>query len=89
MNPQTPQYVIWSEEHGAWWAPKRNGYTRQLANAGRYQKAEADQIVSEANQYSRPPLAWSEVAIPDPFSKTQPQIQDTIDRSGPYSNPTS
>jgi len=42
-------YVIWSFEHKAWWAPNRYGYTRLLDEAGRYTQAEADAIVADAN----------------------------------------
>ena len=63
------RYVIWSEEHGAWWSPGRSGYTRSLSNAGRYSKEEAQEIVTRANEYLAPGR-WNEVAIPDPLSKT-------------------
>ena len=43
-----PEYVIWSFEHRAWWAADRIGYTRELAQAGRYTPHEAEQIVTEA-----------------------------------------
>lgn len=42
-------YVIWSFEHGAWWAPNRYGYTRVLDEAGRYSQADAEAIVATAN----------------------------------------
>jgi hypothetical protein len=44
-----PRYVIWSFEHQAWWAPDRRGYTEMLDQAGRYDDAEAQQIVRHAN----------------------------------------
>lgn len=37
-------YVIWSNEHRCWWAPKRRGYTRYLGAAGRYTVEEANEI---------------------------------------------
>jgi len=43
------EYVIWSFEHGAWWRPGSWGYTRELAEAGRFSKAAADRIVADAN----------------------------------------
>jgi hypothetical protein len=58
--------VIWSEEHGAWWAPGRSGYTRSLSNAGRYSKEEAQEIVTGANKYL-PAGRFNEVAVPDPL----------------------
>jgi hypothetical protein len=63
----TKRYVIWSEEHGAWWRPGKRGYTRQLAKAGRYEKAEAEEIVTKANKYPPTGMAWSEVTISDPM----------------------
>ena len=30
------KWLIWSEEHGAWWMPNAYGYTRSLADAGHY-----------------------------------------------------
>lgn len=38
-------YVIWSYEHRAWWAPYRCGYTEDLEQAGRYSLREAGDIV--------------------------------------------
>jgi hypothetical protein len=63
------RYVIWSEEHGAWWAPNRLGYTRQLSQAGRYSKAEADEIVTDANRALDPSFQFAELAFPDPISQ--------------------
>ena len=34
-------YLIWSNEHRAWWRPKGDGYTRDLKAAGIYSRAEA------------------------------------------------
>lgn len=48
----TDAYVIWSFEHDAWWRPGRMGYTPELDAAGRYTKAEAEEIVADANRYS-------------------------------------
>jgi hypothetical protein len=64
VNPPL-KYVIWSEQHGGWWAHDRNGYTRYLTNAGRYSKTQAHEIVTNANQYSK---TWNELAIPDPLN---------------------
>lgn len=57
-------YIIWSEEHGAWWAPGEHGYTRHLAQAGRYSAKEAKVIVEAANRYA---TEIHEVAISDPL----------------------
>ena len=42
------EYVIWSNEHSAWWAHNRMGYARDIAAAGLYTKAEAMEIVANA-----------------------------------------
>lgn len=34
-------YLVWSNEHNAWWKPKRGGYTGDVWQAGRYGEAEA------------------------------------------------
>ena len=38
-------FVIWNWEHQAWWAPDQQGYTEQLAQAGRYTFDEAAEII--------------------------------------------
>lgn len=43
------QYLIWSIEHTGWWRPGRSGYTQQLTQAGRYETAEAMEILEDAN----------------------------------------
>jgi hypothetical protein len=53
-------WVIWSEEHKAWWAPDRCGYTNSLKKAGRYSLAEARAIEKSANIDGR---VFNEVAI--------------------------
>jgi len=40
--------LIWSNEHGAWWAPDRTGYTTVIEAAGRYPQAQAERIVADA-----------------------------------------
>lgn len=49
MSSDPRTYVIWSFEHDAWWASGSWGYTPELAQAGRYSRAEADRIVANAN----------------------------------------
>lgn len=52
-------YVIWSIEHMAWWRPASMGYTTSLHEAGRYTKAEGEDILSRANL-----VAFHECLIP-------------------------
>lgn len=51
-------YLIWSNEHRAWWAPRRNGYTGDYFAAGRYSRAEAIEICKRA-------LPGSHVGVPN------------------------
>lgn len=53
------EYLIWSIEHDAWWAPHWNGYTKDLTAAGRYSKHVAEQIVRQANI-----MSFNECMIP-------------------------
>ena len=41
-------YLIWSNEHGAWWGHGRAGYVGRLMQAGRYSRAEALDICTNA-----------------------------------------
>lgn len=38
---QEPKYLVWSNEHKAWWGPEHRGYTRIISAAGRYDRDEA------------------------------------------------
>jgi hypothetical protein len=59
-------WLIWSEEHGAWWKAGRAGYTRSMREAGRYPLDEAAAIVDDANRYA-PISEVREVLMPDLF----------------------
>jgi hypothetical protein len=41
-------YLVWSNEHDAWWGPNANGYVRRVEHAGRYTHAQALQICFDA-----------------------------------------
>ena len=61
-----PQFLIWSNEHKAWWGRYRSGYTNSPYNAGKYTKAEADEIVANACLGGIPVSDLApEVAVPD------------------------
>jgi hypothetical protein len=64
------RWVIWSEEHAAWWGPARWGYTESLAAAGRYSQEEALAIVKSANLYCKGGT-WKECAFPDPLASAR------------------
>lgn len=41
-------YVVWSNEHKAWWGPNNRGYANRLGNAGHYTRDEALKICGDA-----------------------------------------
>lgn len=43
-------FLVWSNEHMAYWRENRSGYTDDLAQAGRYTEQEADTICLQAKQ---------------------------------------
>jgi hypothetical protein len=47
--PDPAIWLIWSEEHGAWWAPGEMGYCRSIREAGRYTLNRARAIVRKAH----------------------------------------
>ncbi|WP_226893875.1 hypothetical protein [Nisaea sediminum] len=47
-SAETGCYVIWSNEHRAWWGPNRSGYRAKLEDAGRYTRDEAVRICTHA-----------------------------------------
>jgi hypothetical protein len=44
---QEREWLIWSNEHRAWWEPDRCGYTENVAEAGRYTLIEARAICTQ------------------------------------------
>lgn len=41
-------YLIWSNEHRAWWRAEEGGYTPRLSEAGRYTRRDALRICTDA-----------------------------------------
>lgn len=41
-------YLVWSDEHRAWWRPNKCGYTVKLEAAGHYTRGEALMICAHA-----------------------------------------
>lgn len=58
-------YLIWSNEHVAWWAAGSRGYCISLENAGRYSKEEAIKICNGANYDWREDSNPNELPIPE------------------------
>lgn len=46
---QAKNWLVWSNEHRAFWAPNRCGYTGLIEKAGRYTRTEAENICKSAN----------------------------------------
>jgi len=47
-EPPVRLYLVWSNEHDAWWKPNRCGYTHDVWRAGRYDQAAAAEICQRA-----------------------------------------
>lgn len=47
LSPEE-EYLVWSNEHKAWWRPNNAGYTKSSKAAGRYTRAEALDISRRA-----------------------------------------
>jgi hypothetical protein len=60
-------FLIWSNEHGAWWGPAACGYVRRIADAGRYSHAQALDIctMAMAGRVGREPLHEIPVRLVD------------------------
>lgn len=42
------RYLVWSNQHGAWWRAHRRGYTMLIEEAGRYTRERAAEIVRQS-----------------------------------------
>lgn len=56
-------YLVWSNEHRAWWRPGHQGYTPNYKDAGRYSRKEALTICQMANVAISPGHAPNEVPV--------------------------
>jgi hypothetical protein len=56
-------YLVWSHEHGAWWRPKRAGYTTHHDHAGFYTREEALAICAQARGGMQPGKPPSEIPV--------------------------
>ena len=43
-----PDYLVWSNEHRAWWGPFHAGYVKRVSDAGRYTRQQALDICQRA-----------------------------------------
>lgn len=44
----TNEYLVWSNEHSAWWGPNNAGYYGSIEAAGRYSREDALKICIDA-----------------------------------------
>lgn len=49
-------YLIWSNEHRAWWRPNSRGYTLDVDKAGRYSRKDAIGYSMVRDQHGGQPL---------------------------------
>lgn len=49
MSASDETWLIWSNEHTAWWKSGHLGYTRRRSEAGTFSREEAEEIVRGAN----------------------------------------
>lgn len=48
VRPEQADYLVWSNEHRAWWRANSQGYARSILEAGRYTRAEAVDIADKS-----------------------------------------
>lgn len=66
QEPPVKVWLIWSNEHGAWWKPSWCGYTDDLWGAGRYTETEAAEVCRKAAYGWRDGSLPPEVMVPAP-----------------------
>jgi hypothetical protein len=66
-------YLIWSNEHRAWWGPNRCGYFTSIDSAGRYLRDEAIKIASSARGGWAKGKNPDEIAMPEADALEQSQ----------------
>lgn len=57
-------WLVWSNEHEAWWGPNRAGYYTDINSAGRYSLSEAESCARTRSQEDGEPP--TEVVVPSP-----------------------
>lgn len=63
-------YLVWSNEHRAWWRPNSAGYTTHVSAAGRYSRDEAIGIAKGA----RDGWSWRDSHIPDEIAVREADV---------------
>lgn len=62
---QPPAYLVWSNEHRAWWGAEQRGYTRVIERAGRYARDEAYAIAAKRGGGWQADSNPAEIALPE------------------------
>lgn len=63
-HPEHANWLIWSNEHGSWWAPNESGYTLKLSEAGRYSFKRAIEICRDAG-FRRSTFSHYDIRVPN------------------------
>lgn len=73
-----PEWLIWSHEHGLWWAPDGRGYRADVTEAGRYTRADAEHNCSLRSwaAANRPPEVM--VLAPTPELWASPAVREVM-----------
>jgi hypothetical protein len=67
--PMAVIYLLYSGKHEAWWKPNANGYTKDQAEAGRYDEATATRYVVQSAQSGILTQVTRMVAAPDNWAE--------------------
>jgi hypothetical protein len=75
MSDESKKWVVWSNEHRAYWGPNRSGYRRCIETAGRYTHDEARAICfpGRGGGGDWPP---PEMMFPDPMPDAPELVSD-------------
>lgn len=57
-------FLIWSNQHRAWWGPGRMRYVKRISEAGRYSESEALEICTNALPGRRDSEPLPELPVP-------------------------
>lgn len=73
LQPLPDKWLIWSNEHAAWWRPASCGYTHSIEDAGRYTLKEAKAICQSGmmrNEFGR--------SVPKEILTPAPELEPTF-----------
>lgn len=63
-------YLLWSNKHSMWWRPDAQGYTADIAEAGRFDHTAADRYVVQSANHGMLSAVTCMVAAPDNWRTT-------------------